>query len=118
MTDREKLISLMEDKVREITCWGGEMLYLLNPEKLADHLLANGVTVQQMTPITEDIPHEECLAVNDSGDFMVGKIVKDHYSTVTGYACMLDDAGIEVGIEDVTRWQPLPELPKGGMKND
>lgn len=54
MTDREKLISLMEDKVRDITCWGGETLYLLNPEKLADHLVANGVVVQKPIRKAED----------------------------------------------------------------
>lgn len=104
MTDREKLVELIRET---------GMLEIEDCEYIADHLIANGVTVQRVTPITEDVPSGECLAVNDSGTYMVGKIVKDPYSTVTGYACMLNGAGIEVGIEDVTYWQPLPEPPKG-----
>lgn len=63
MTDREKLVNLMRDLAREITCWGGEMLYLLNPEKLADHLIAHGVTVRQMQkPLAySKVFHSQCL---------------------------------------------------------
>ena len=106
MTDREKLVDLIYHVAE------GHVVNLMQPggaEALADHLIANGVTVQRMTPITEEIPPGECLAVNTCGAYMVGKIVKDPYCTITGYACMSDIVGTEFGIGDVTHWQPLPE---------
>ena len=114
MTDREKLVQLI-DEVAEGTIFvsAGEQRVSINSDDIADHLIANGVVVQRMTPITEEVPSGECLAVNNCGAYMVGKIVKDPYCTVTGYACMSDSGGTEFGIEDVTYWQPLPEAPKG-----
>lgn len=113
MPDREKLIELIANcDYIDASVDGDKYSIAFDLGILADHLLANGVTVQQMTPITEEVPSEECLAVNGCGDYMVGKIVKDPYSTVTGYACMVSAAGIDVGIEDVTHWQPLPEAAK------
>lgn len=111
--DREKLVGIMGELPSVFCDCCGED-YLQNKMLwLADHLIANGVTVQQMTPITEEIPTGECLAVNDCDEYMVGKIVKDPYSTATGYACMSDFGGTEVGIGDVTHWQHLPKPPKG-----
>lgn len=113
MTDLEKLADLLDRAHHNASCVAahheseGEAL-----EEEARYLLANGVTIQRMTPITEEVPSGECLAVNDCGVYMVGEIVKDPYSTVTGYSC-INNEGIEVGIEDVTHWQRLPELPKG-----
>lgn len=103
MTNREKLVQLI-DEVAEGTIFVsvGEQHVSINSDGIAGHLLANGVTMQRMTSITEGFPSEECLAVNDCGAYMVGKIVKDPYSTVTGYACVSDFGGTEVGIGDVT----------------
>lgn len=105
MTDREKLISLMEDKVREITCWGGEMLYLLNPEKLADHLLANGVTVNDWRDAKTDPPNsdEDVLLCFSNGTMAVGGLREDGgwYSNT--------DAEWYTDCENVPeKWHPLP----------
>lgn len=100
MTDREKLVELIR--------WIG-MLEIEDCEYIANHLIANGVTVREMVPITEEIPDGNCLAVNNSGAYTVGKIVKDPYlSTVTGYSCMRDG----IGIANVTHWMPLPKPTK------
>lgn len=112
MTDREKLIELISvyDYIH-VSAEGNKYSIALDLNVLADHLIANGVTVQRMTPITEEVPSGKCLAVNTCGVYMAGEIVKDPYSTVTGYSCINND-GLEVGIEDVTHWMPLPNLSK------
>lgn len=48
MVDREKLIELL----REVQYLGGL------EERIADHLIANGVTVQRWIPVTERRPEE------------------------------------------------------------
>lgn len=112
MIDREQLMTWLHD------FYGCDSLYFYEEANaLIDKLIANGVMVQRMTPITEGFPSEECLAVNDCGKYMVGKIVKDPYCTVTGYACMSDFGGTEVGIGDITYWQPLPE-PRATVLED
>lgn len=116
MADREKLVELLEATTYEAL--GGNLVVkgFATAKEFANHLIANGVTVHRMTPITEEVPSGECLAVNACGVYMVGKIVKDPYSTVTGYACMSDSGGTEFGIEDVTHWQPLPKPLKEEIK--
>lgn len=64
MTDREKLIELIEENDRR--CCGAiceVCLYTKEGEvcqsaMLADHLIANGVTVQQWIPVTERLPEK------------------------------------------------------------
>lgn len=112
MTDREKLTNIVCNAMQNECVGHCNHKPCTTVEIVVDDLLTNGVTVQQMTSIMEETPSGECLAVNDCGTYMVGKIVKDPYSTVTGYTCMSNSGGTEVGIEDVTHWMPLPELPK------
>ena len=55
MTDREKLIEII--MTSEILCHDcGENSASYCAEALADHLLANGVTVQGWIPVTERLP--------------------------------------------------------------
>lgn len=113
MTEREKLVEL----IRSIQDYGCKTVHeknsvcakILTAETVAYFLIANGVTVQEMIPITEEVPDENCLAVNGCGTYMVGKIVKDPYlSAVTGYSCMRDG----IGIANVTHWISLPKAKK------
>lgn len=62
-------------------------------EKTADHLLANGVTIQRWIPVTERLPRngEHILVYYSDG------WICDQYSPVDG---------------GVTHWMPLPEPPK------
>lgn len=104
MTDREKLVKLLDEAFIKAQLQGNR-----TKGYVADQLLANGVTVREMIPITEEVPDENCLAVNGCGTYMVGKIVKDPYlSAVTGYSCMRDG----IGITNVTHWMSLPKAKK------
>ena len=80
-------------------------------EKVADHLIANGVTVQEWIPVSERLPD----------DALIGKeiliCIKNRWEerrTTTahwwGYKARLDAAWFWA---DVTHWMPLPEAPKG-----
>lgn len=86
-------------------------------ERLADHLIANGVTVQEWIPVTERLP-ETCgypvlmVAVNKYGQ---KKIVKGF----TNYECPVEFCTNEKEYDlcwhcwEVTHWMPLPAPPKG-----
>ena len=84
-------------------------------QMVADHLIANGVTVQKWIPVAERLPE-------DAGKFLVLKKAKylNMYITWLGWyhpkeKCFTyyDSELGEVKISDVTHWMPLPELPKG-----
>ena len=63
-------------------------------EKLADHIFANGVTVQEWISVEDRLPEDgEHILVRYSDDWIC-----DEYSPV-------DDG--------VTHWMPLPRPPKG-----
>lgn len=102
MTDREKFVELF-------TKMFGKTYHPSVIEGFADFLISNGATVQNWIPVTEKVPLGDCLAINDCGACMVGKIVKDPFCTLTGYACMLND---DIGIGDITHWMSAPKAPK------
>ena len=102
---REKLIELLS----QVQYLGGL------EEKVADHLIANGVTVQQWIPVTERLPDSmanRVLACDKSG-----RVFFTHYEDYRGVDLWYDlstfsDRSVEEAY-DVTHWMPLPEAPKG-----
>lgn len=106
MTDRERLIELIDEAVKErclnircIDCnyYSSEPRFCRN-ESVVDHLIANGVTVQRWFPAS-DPPEEEGL-------YLVA-VKNDHkrrYSKTAWYSKPAWFAR-----QDVTHWMPLPE---------
>ena len=101
MNVREKLIDLLES--------GGVRDFPFNAA-LADHLIANGVTVQEWISVCDELPqvggYVVCIAKrNPFSRFMpmVARIEKN------GWANPIT----EQYISDVTHWMPLPQPPKG-----
>lgn len=104
MDDREKLIELLGERFRGCD----NPLYYTSDEvveRIADHLIANGVTVQQWIPVTERLPTREdanetesILAIHKA-DGYVGRWIWD---IVVRYP------------KEFTHWMPLPQLPKEG----
>lgn len=111
MTDREKLIELIQNAVGGCARnWA---------EAIADHLLANGVTVQEWIPVTERLPNGEALAISmvrgpTYKEQIVGWVYEDK-SSKTGYACESEGTVLF----DVTHWmQPQPPKERVNENRD
>ena len=82
-------------------------------DALVDHLIANGVTVQQWIPVTERLPEQDelVLCVGKKGGMFLGEI---HSFLVGGKRnevfCYVPNSR---GGRYATHWMPLPEPPKG-----
>ena len=119
MTDREKLIKLLDAFSTPITLNGERLMDWTLPmaglrKALADYLLANGVTfandinVSSWIPVSERLPEigDRCLCNVKSfafpGSFYQTILKYDKFGFVEG--CIYTD--------DVTHWMLLPEPPK------
>ena len=113
---REKLIELLS----QVQYLGGL------EEKIADHLIANGVTVQKWIPVSERLPEEDdkylvymgwgrhywCEVLSFAKD---GRKV-DKYDFNRDWENVWYRYDSECGyltIDNVTHWMHLPEPPKG-----
>ena len=98
---REKLIELI-NQVQYCGCDISGMSYIEN-DTLADHLIANGVTIQEWISVKDKMPEKNTsvLASTDNG------IVFQCLYAYDGWDLW---EGNEVNI---THWMPLPQPPKG-----
>ena len=66
---REKLIELIGEAQDEGRQQRGMGTFHIRNEEIADHLIANGVTIQRWIPVTERLPDcaETVLAVDRDG---------------------------------------------------
>lgn len=76
-------------------------------ERFADHLIANGVTMQEWIPVTERLPQNDqyALCFMQNGSF---RVLQWSY-----IAWMWNNDNERYEEEDVTHWMPLPVPPKG-----
>ena len=90
---REKLIELLE----------GYMHLCGRQGDMADHLIANGVTIQKWIPVTERLPEEDVrvLVWLGTGDITYTQIDTDR----------LHKKKWRRWTKNVTHWMPLPEPP-------
>lgn len=102
---REKLIELLRGFFESVY---PEFVY----ESLVDHLIANGVTVQQWIPVKERLPenHASCIVYRASS--FGGHYSMLRYSKALGWHFYDSEWG-DVTVDDVTHWMPLPDPPKG-----
>ena len=111
---REKLVELL----REVQYLGGL------EEKIANHLIANGVTIQRWIPVTERLPEDdgEYLALGNyfgwwHAVLMFAKDGRkvDEYDFHERWENVWYDFDRDYGhyiYGSVTHWMPLPEPPK------
>lgn len=95
MTDREKLIELIQHEV---------VPYFA--ERIADHLISNGVTFQQWIPVTERLPeHFKQVLLWDAidEDVFTGELDGNNEWFI---------AHFEDEVFNITHWMQLPEPPK------
>lgn len=105
---REKLVELFDEAARICNnkrC--NRCSYLDVPscvdELAIDHLIANGVTVQEWIPVSERLPEKN-----------TANIVADQYGIV--FQCLYAYDGWDLWEENevvITHWMPLPQPPKG-----
>lgn len=89
---REKLIELLNEH-----CFSSDII--------ADHLIANGVTLQKWIPVTERLPEENtlCLAFTPyNGDLEWDMNI----------VCFRSPESFADCTNNATHWMPLPEAPK------
>lgn len=110
MTEKDNLMYLIEE---------AEELFPSQVEAIADHLIANGVTVQRWIPVTERLPktipcgagtaYSEAVNVLTSGRKVLTAIFD-------GADFIADDEFWDADGEEITHWTPvllpLPEPPK------
>lgn len=110
MEVREKLIGLLT---------GHSIDTQQDVEYVADHLIRNGVTVQEWIKVKDRLPD------NKEHDWVLAQVVEDngymHIPKVMEYRQLKNDWFEETygwlsehnGVFTVTHWMPLPKPPKG-----
>jgi hypothetical protein len=122
---KQELIELLETVVspNELLC-DGEVL--VSTSRVADHLIANGVTIQKWIPVSERLPEKD-------GKYQV--YIDGHINKGIHHAYFAKDArkvdkfdfrcrwkNVWYGydnewghyeVDAVTHWMPIPEPPKG-----
>ena len=98
MNVKEKLVELIESA----RYWGSN-----TSDEIADHLISNGVTVQEWIPVEDERKPKE------GEDVLVA--VFDGYDTYTDMDCLMRDGKwcFETENYKVTHWMEKPEPPKG-----
>ena len=107
--EKEKLIELLDEasgKIKELC--GGLNDHNGNGVR-ADHLIANGVTVQKWIPVAERLPEDNShvLAYLRIGE--EGRIYPASYAKGMWWDCIFSTPTTKT----TTHWMPLPEPPKG-----
>ena len=126
MDVREKLVDLIIDAKRTDPETGSFTEYL------ADHLISNGVTVQEWINSEEMLPEFPCLALDVNGNSVFIPdgiiIIKDKHgewcinASLAKELRLIDGTKIDALIWEnrIAYWMPLPKLPqppKGGENN-
>ena len=117
MDVREKLVELIESA----RYWGSN-----TSEEIAEHLISNGVTVQEWVSVTERLPEEDGSYLVTTITFGNRQGVKMRWFAKDGEKIdeydlagqkdvwyLYDSECGYVSIDSVTHWMPLPEPPKG-----
>ena len=102
MDVREKLVELIvwiEDQMTRAYPYTTDQFRI---ETTVDHLIANGVTVQEWISVDDRLPDKpmKCLVYTKRGD-------------CGGYEITYYNKGFYLQYSNVTHWMPLPTAPKG-----
>lgn len=109
MDVREKLVELIKDGIRKGLRAKGDNRIDYSFEDVADHLISNGVTVQEWIPVTERLPEEwtDVLVFSRFGFIETAVYTGAHGKWRVGWN------GDMLEADSITHWMPLPEPPKG-----
>ena len=99
---REKMVDILG----EFLLWPSKMKNVWmhqGIEKLADHLIANGITVQEWVSVEDRLPEENTTVIVATDN----RIVFQCLYSYDGWD-LWDDNDV-----NITHWQPMPQPPKG-----
>lgn len=111
---RENLVELLVQRcdMRDKGCIGCEEGYPQADEckmdkfgQVADHLLANGVTIQRWIPVTERLPEKNKLVLYFTP-------YDGEYEWDMGVVCFRNGRQFRIASGGATHWMYLPEPPK------
>ena len=104
MDVREKLVELLTE------FYGCDpMYYNVDALAIADHLISNGVTVQEWISVDDRLPEDDSdvLAYSSIGEER--RIYPACYSNGVWFDCVFNAPATDT----TTHWMPLPKPPKG-----
>ena len=123
MDVKKKLVELLnevqETGVNEIPAGFGYTSEYVENEKVASHLMSNGVTVQEWISVNDRLPenkeHDWVLAqvVEDNGYMHIPKVMEYRQSKNDWFEETYGWLSEHNGAFTVTHWMPLPQPPKG-----
>ena len=109
MDVREKLVELIEQSGACFECFPVGDYEQKQIEKIANNLIAHGVTVQEWIPVTERLPEESGMYIITANDGHAQRVSfvqwqkKNRIWNLTGARSYWR----------VTHWMPMPQPPKG-----
>ena len=114
MDVREKLVDLLTDNLPRC----GNLSRCENPlqlscdeqvQRIADHLIMNGVTVQEWVSVDDRLPEDDSdvLAYSSIGE--ESRIYPACYSNGVWFDCVFNAPATDT----TTHWMPMPNPPKG-----
>ena len=105
MDVKEKLVELLDNAIID----SDDNYGFPNTNQVADHLIANGVTVQEWISVKDRLPGKN---VNCIVHYKHAYCNNDGYWAIE--CCFYDGEKFQIGLAyKVTHWMPLPEPPKG-----
>ena len=109
MDVREKLVELIKEGIRKGLRARGDDRLDYSFEDVADHLISNGVTVQEWISVKERLPQEK---VNCIVHYKHAYCDNDDYWAIG--MCFYDGDKFQLNpAYKVTHWMPIPQPPKG-----
>ena len=110
MDVREKLVELIKEGIRKGLRAKGDDRLDYSFEDVADHLIRNGVTVQEWISVDDRVP--------EVGGYVVCIAKRNPFSRFIPMVARIEKNGwvnpiTEQYISEVTHWMPLPKPPKG-----
>jgi hypothetical protein len=107
MTDREKLVELINEGVEIYT--DGWQKQFGAAEAVADHMIANGVTVQEWISVKDDKPKPFISVLVYMPDELPFPTVREGYVSSDGTWVA---GGFKREPGEVVKWKPMVEPPK------